>query len=443
MNEYAIKDLQLPLSYGYKSIISKILSSTVDIETLLAQTRISANIEFNLSDTTDPQISFIKKKINIWELSQQIGFLIIHFPYSTLQILAEIIVEYLFKFFTINNAHQPFPSIDNIHIQLEIVSSNDFLRSTTPFVSSIKAKFSSVACPLKQEQNSWGHVDIVNEFSELMNNGISVGLYVLHIKPGHSIPLHIHKIMTESEMVISHNVICQRKLIPYGCVHIWYHAPHEYSNQDSCSQSILCIDSPAFIRTDEILVEGEPATNINMVLMNSYLFDAKPVFYFPGSFLSQQQIVLTTDPSQFNLRSDAVLVFAFNVNNELLFINHRQRGWELPGGKNELNEDEIQTCIRETFEESYCELDESSLKPIAQYKVIDETGIDEEHVKSVYTARVKLEHQDCRFNYESKERKFISSPNWCMILNENYSLLLHDNVYPICLELAKHELNIL
>jgi hypothetical protein len=117
-----------------------------------------------------------------------------------------------------------------------------------------------------------------------------------------------------------------------------------YSNQSQFEQSILCIDSPAFIPTDEILIEGEPATDMKMTLMKNYLFDAKPMFYFPGLFSSQQHIVLTIDPSQFKFQSNAILVYAFNLNNELLFVNHKERGWELPGGKIELNENEIQAC---------------------------------------------------------------------------------------------------
>ncbi|CAF1378536.1 unnamed protein product [Rotaria sordida] len=227
--------------------------------------------------------------------------------------------------------------------------------------------------------------------------------------------------MTESEMVISHNLICQKQPVPYGCVHTWHSAPHEYSNKNRFQQSILCIDSPAFIPTDEILVDGKPVTNIRL-------------------FSSQQQIILTTNPSQFYLKSSAVLIFAFNLNNELLFVNHKKRGWELPGGKIEVNENERQACIRETFEESYCELEESSLQPIAQYKIIDKDNVDDGHIKSVYAARVKLEYQDCHFDHETKDRKFVSSLDWLTILNENCSLLLHDDVYPICLEIAQHKL---
>ncbi|CAF3595970.1 unnamed protein product [Rotaria sp. Silwood1] len=310
------------------------------------------------------------------------------------------------------------------------------------FTSSVNVIYSSDESPLKQENNSWGHVDIIDEISELTNNGISVGLYVLHIKPGHSIPLHIHNIMTESEMVISHNLICQKKSVSYGCAHTWHSAPHEYSNPNRFQQSILCIDSPAFIPTDEILVEGKPATNISMVSMKHYLFDAKSTFCFPGLFSSQQQIVLTINPSEFHSNSSAVLVFAFNLNDELLFVHHKKRGWELPGGKIEISENEIQACIRETFEESYCELEESSLQPIAQYKIIDNDNIGDVHIKSVYAARVKLEYQDCPFDHETKQRKFVSPLDWLTILNESYSILLHDDVYPICLEITKHKLNI-
>ncbi len=212
-----------------------------------------------------------------------------------------------------------------------------------------------------------------------------------------------------------------------------------YTNQSQSEQSILCIDSPSFIPTDEILIEGEQAKDVEMKLMKSDLFNGKPTFYFPGLFTSKQEIILTIDPSEFTMKSDAILVFAFNLNNELLFVNHKERGWELPGGKIEQNENEIDACIRETYEESYCQLEGDSLEAIAQYKIIDD---DNEHIKSVYVARIKLENEDQNFENETKERKLIFAPHWLTILNENYSLLLHDNVYSICLELAKHKLNI-
>jgi hypothetical protein len=220
INRFAIKDLKLPLSCGYKDFISKILVNIADIQSLLSQAQILVNIQFDLSNTNETEVLFNnKKRINIWNLSEQICFLITHFPYSTLQILSEILVEYLFKFFPINNRYQSFPLINNIYIQLEIISSNDILLPTTPFTDFVNVKYLSSNSELKQETNSWGHVDIIKEVSELTNNGISAGLYLLHIKPDHSIPLHIHKIMIESEMVISDNLMCQKTIVPYGCTH--------------------------------------------------------------------------------------------------------------------------------------------------------------------------------------------------------------------------------
>jgi hypothetical protein len=45
-----------------------------------------------------------------------------------------------------------------------------------------------------------------------------------------------------------------------GAVHYWpTGAAHCYENPSDRFQTILCVDSPHFIESDEVVVQGEPA----------------------------------------------------------------------------------------------------------------------------------------------------------------------------------------
>lgn len=106
---------------------------------------------------------------------------------------------------------------------------------------------------LAHETKPFGTVDIVEETRH-------VGIYRLNIAPGRSIPLHVHKTMQESELVLGDGLLCQNAPVAAGTVFRWPHdAPHRYDNPTSRWQSILCVDSPPFMPADEIAVEGEPA----------------------------------------------------------------------------------------------------------------------------------------------------------------------------------------
>jgi dihydroneopterin aldolase len=105
---------------------------------------------------------------------------------------------------------------------------------------------------LEVEEAKFGRVDVVHETRE-------VGIYRLNVAPGSSIPLHVHKQMLESELVLSDGLLCQEKPVAPGTVFHWpLGSKHRYDNPTARYQTILCVDSPRFIREDEIEVEGTP-----------------------------------------------------------------------------------------------------------------------------------------------------------------------------------------
>lgn len=103
------------------------------------------------------------------------------------------------------------------------------------------------------EEKPFGTVDVVLETRD-------VGIYRLNVAPGGTIPLHVHRVMDEAEFVLTDGLHCQNKPAPSGTVRKWpKDTPHLYENPTAKWQSILCVDAPRFIPSDEIEVEGEPA----------------------------------------------------------------------------------------------------------------------------------------------------------------------------------------
>ena len=107
---------------------------------------------------------------------------------------------------------------------------------------------------LRTETATFGRVDIVHETSE-------AGIYRLNVAPHSAIPLHIHKQMRESELLLSDGLLCQGEPVAAGTVFHWpLDTPHRYENPSGRYQTILCVDSPRFIPEDEIEVAtGEAA----------------------------------------------------------------------------------------------------------------------------------------------------------------------------------------
>ena len=105
---------------------------------------------------------------------------------------------------------------------------------------------------LAREPKPFGFVEVIHETRD-------AGIYRLSIAPGASIPLHQHKQMREAELVLTEGLLCQNKPIPAGAAHRWpLGAAHCYDNPTDRYQSILCVQAPRFLASDELAVSGEP-----------------------------------------------------------------------------------------------------------------------------------------------------------------------------------------
>lgn len=104
------------------------------------------------------------------------------------------------------------------------------------------------------EINSFGKVDLIHESSDC-------GIYRLRIPAGGNIPAHYHEQMAEAEIALSEGLLLQGKPLPAGLAHFWpHHFVHRYDNPTDIERTILCVNRPAFIPTDEIPAPDAPLT---------------------------------------------------------------------------------------------------------------------------------------------------------------------------------------
>ncbi len=111
-----------------------------------------------------------------------------------------------------------------------------------------------------KETNPWGTVDIIEETERL-------GLYRLNVSPGQRIPHHEHRRMREAEMVLTEGIIGWKQDVPpvrllAGHQEHWsLNLPHGYHNPLARTASVLCLDSPRFDPSDEVVVAGGPTSD--------------------------------------------------------------------------------------------------------------------------------------------------------------------------------------
>ena len=113
------------------------------------------------------------------------------------------------------------------------------------------------------ETKGFGRVDIVHQ-------GANYGIYRLRVKAGGFIPTHVHNVMEEHELILGAGLLLQGRPVRRGTAFHWpKDFPHRYDNPTAIEQTILCVDSPAFIPSDEIEV-AEPAAGLEPVVGESY-----------------------------------------------------------------------------------------------------------------------------------------------------------------------------
>lgn len=186
----------------------------------------------------------LRHTVHYGVVAEQIRFLLTSCRFHMLETAADVLCRYLLA--------EPAPS--ERRASIERVA----LKLTKPevlggvAVPSLTIERGAEWVSMARERKPFGTVDVVAETRHL-------GVYRLNIAPGRRIPLHVHRVMNESEYVLTDGLYCQGEPAPAGTINRWPHgAAHYYENPTQREQSILCVDSPPFIEEDEVAAEGAP-----------------------------------------------------------------------------------------------------------------------------------------------------------------------------------------
>jgi FolB domain-containing protein len=118
--------------------------------------------------------------------------------------------------------------------------------------AAIRVSRSVVDYPRRREAARFGEVEVLLETRE-------AGLYLLHVDPGHAIPLHHHQRMRELEWLVRGELVRDGRPLAPVEPHEWsIGAAHGYQNPSTERASLFCCDIPPFIPADEIDLASEP-----------------------------------------------------------------------------------------------------------------------------------------------------------------------------------------
>lgn len=204
-------------------------------------------VDVDLALDTEPAArrERLRHSVHYGEVAAQLSFLLTSCRFRMLETAAHALCRYLLA--------PPAPDerraqVERVRLRLE---KPDALAGAA--LPSLEVERERGWVELTHEERSFGTVDVIHETRD-------AGIYRLNVAPGREIPLHVHRVMHESEMVLGRGLLCQGRAAPPGTVHRWPHgAAHCYRNPTRRHQTILCVDSPPFIESDEVPATGSPA----------------------------------------------------------------------------------------------------------------------------------------------------------------------------------------
>jgi dihydroneopterin aldolase len=187
----------------------------------------------------------LRRTVDYAQVASQIAFLLQSCRFHLLETAAHALTRYLLA--------PPALGEDRPRVQevmLRLTKPDALGGKGTP---SLEVHRDATDVKLGHETKPFGTVDIVHETR-------AEGIYRLNVAPHRSIPLHVHRVMNESELILGDGLLLNGRAAASGSVYRWPHdTAHRYDNPTDRWQSILCVDSPPFLPDDEIEVAGEPA----------------------------------------------------------------------------------------------------------------------------------------------------------------------------------------
>ena len=208
-------------------------------------------------DTRPASLEGLNKSVDYARLCGEIEFLLKACRFCLLEEAADTLARYLLA--------SPPPSLGRVAIdEVEIcLSKGEALEGKACPSLTIRRRRGEYE--YTEESNVFGKVDILCENSY-------VGVYWLRVAPGSVISTHHHKVMEESELVLTDSLRLQGQRVLPGSGFTWpLRFPHRYNNESTVEQVVLCVDRPSFIREDEV-ADNTPLEALEL---------PEPEFYFP------------------------------------------------------------------------------------------------------------------------------------------------------------------
>jgi dihydroneopterin aldolase len=231
---------------------TELVVSNLDVECIIGvwdhekQTpqRIGVDVRLLFDGSAAAQTDALSSTINYAQLTDAVAFILQHGRFELLETASQMLWSYLML------GSLPSQTAPSASFAEVILTKYDALPG--PTLAKITHRGERGLYVSGKEVHAWGTVDIARENERL-------GVYRLNIAPGQTLPLHHHEVMKEAELIIDPGLMLVEldtgpKQVEPGTVFRWSsHHVHGYRNESEQWASILCIDSPPFIPSDEVL----------------------------------------------------------------------------------------------------------------------------------------------------------------------------------------------
>ena len=237
-------DVHLPLPHVLKAHLLAILSSPSQSPPDLSLATLFLSLSLHLHPSSAAVGPLLARSAGGLPLSSSalaldwstvlshVHFIVQHFPFHSLSTLSSVLSSYLLRsdyLTTFPAPPSPSPiSHVSLYLRLHLPSLPVPSPSSLPPLSHRLSLSSSALPPPSRDHNPWGYVDVLHEPPP---PAPSAGLYLLHLEAGKSIPLHVHRVMSEAELVLSPGLLCQGESVPVGVGHRWGGSVHGYRNE--------------------------------------------------------------------------------------------------------------------------------------------------------------------------------------------------------------------
>ncbi|MDW8363198.1 MAG: dihydroneopterin aldolase [Myxococcales bacterium] len=207
-----------------------------------ARQRLVVDLEMELDVEAAASQQSLRRSVDYHAMAAQLAFLLQSCEFRLLETAARALLRYVLA--------APAASESRAPVQRARVTLTKPGALAGRGVPSVRLERDASWARYEIERKPFGTVDVIDVTRE-------AGIYRLNLAPGAAIPTHVHRVMRESEMILSDGLLLSGHSVPAGAVFRWPHDfPHRYDNPTDRVQTVLCVDTPPFMPDDEVLVDA-------------------------------------------------------------------------------------------------------------------------------------------------------------------------------------------